>query len=99
MSPAEILKALGDGGFAVILFAIIALLWRELVMRDSRHDIQMTDLRDQQMRNVSKIARLEAQIELLISLRGDYRKHDDETEAHEHKPALKQPAPKSIINS
>lgn len=69
MTPAQILEALGNGGFAVIQFVMIYLLWTELVRSRKQCEGQIAELRDQQMRNVSKIARLEAQTELLISLK------------------------------
>lgn len=73
MTPAEILNALGNGGFALIQFVMIYFLWRELVRSRMQCEGQMDELRTQQMRNVSKIARLEAQTELLISLRNDFK--------------------------
>jgi ABC-type nickel/cobalt efflux system permease component RcnA len=73
LSPADILNALGNGGFALILFVCLWFVWRELTRSRIECEGQIKELRDQQMRNVSKIARLEAQTELLISLKNDLK--------------------------
>lgn len=93
MTPADIINAIGNGGFAIILFIIIWLQWRESIRVSVEHHSEMQDLRDQQMRNVSKIARLEAQIELLMALRTDLKssKLPDQQPPDELLPALRQP--------
>lgn len=62
---ADILKALNDGGFPLMLFIMIYLLWRELVRSRAACEGRIDEMQKQQVLNVTKIATLEGQLQMI----------------------------------
>lgn len=62
---ADILTALNAGGFPLMLFIFIFLLWRELVRSRAACESRIDIMQRQQVENVGKIATLEGQITML----------------------------------
>jgi len=62
---ADILNALNAGGFPLMLFIMIFLLWRELVRSRAACEGRIDQMQQQQVLNVTKIATLEGQIQML----------------------------------
>lgn len=64
MDIAGVIRAIGDGGIAIIELVIIWFLWRELTRSRKECEGQLTELRRRQVSNVSRLAKLEGKLEV-----------------------------------
>lgn len=65
MLPSDILNALSNGGISLMLFVMVWFLWRELIRSRKECEARLDHLSTQQIVNVTKIATLNGQIEML----------------------------------
>ena len=70
---AETLNALAQGGAVLMMFVFLILLWRELVRSRKECEARIDKMQGIQTSNVSKIARLEGQIEILTRATIDFK--------------------------